>query len=60
MVGKLNQIENIKLKVKDGDYEYLQKVWKKNFFEHFIDFFNLVYRLKKSSIIETKNTTRFC
>jgi len=32
----------------DVDYEYLQKVWKKFIFDHFFDFFNLVYTLKKT------------
>ena len=36
----------------DGDYEYLQKVWKKIIFDHFFDFFNLVSGLEKSRIIE--------
>ena len=36
----------------DGE---LQKVWKKNIFDHFFDFFNLVSGLEKSRNIEKKN-----
>jgi len=36
----------------DGDYEYLQKVWKIFIFDHFFEFFNLVSGLEKSRIIE--------
>ena len=32
----------------DGDYEYLQKIWKKFNFDPFYEFFNLVYSLKKT------------
>ena len=38
----------------DGDYEYLQKVWKIFIFDHFNDFFYFVFSLKKSRNIEKK------
>ena len=38
----------------DGDYEYLQKGWKKINFDPFYDFFNLVYTLKKTWKTEKK------
>jgi len=38
----------------DGDYEYLQKNWKKFNFDPFYEFFNLVYTLKKTWKTEKK------
>ena len=38
----------------DGDYEYLQKVWKNIIFDPFTDFFYFVSSLKKSRNIEKK------